>query len=232
MTTIFLLRHGETIWNAAGRFQGQKDSPLTQRGQQQADQMGELLARELKRYAGQIDIHVSPLGRTKETAARIGRYVPLASRDEPRLMEVTTGSWDGMSHYEIDMEYPGMLEGANGFDWFFRSPDGETFDAAFARVEEWLSGLRSTTIAISHGLTGRLIRGVYLGLSRREMLELPVPQCGFYRLQNGQAELVESPPTKRDRSVDLTAMLSDQELAAIVKSHMELGLNHLDFDLP
>ncbi|MGG7576846.1 histidine phosphatase family protein [Rhizobium sp. Nf11,1] len=199
MTIIFLLRHGETTWNAAGRFQGHKDSPLTQRGQQQADQMGELLARELERSFDQIDVHVSPLGRTKETAARIARYVPLASRDDPRLMEVTTGSWDGMSHYEISMEYPSMLEGATGFDWFFRSPDGETFDAACARVEEWLSGLRSTTIAISHGLTGRLIRGMYLRLSREEMLELPVPQSGFYRLQNGQAELVESPPRSQCR---------------------------------
>ncbi|MFB2601193.1 histidine phosphatase family protein, partial [Rhizobium phaseoli] len=71
------------------------------------------------------------------------------------------------------------------------SPDGETFDAACARVKEWLSQLRSTTIAVSHGLTGRLIRGIYLGLSREEMLKLPVPQTGFYRLQDGQAELVE-----------------------------------------
>ncbi|MBB5551248.1 histidine phosphatase family protein [Rhizobium lentis] len=191
MTIIFLLRHGETIWNAPGRFQGQKDSPLTERGRWQADQAGKLLGRELERHSGEIDVHVSPLGRAKETAARISRYVPVASRDELRLMEVTTGSWDGMSHYEIDMEYPGMLEGANAFNWFFRSPDGETFDAACARVKEWLSQLRSTTIAISHGLTGRLIRGVYLGLSQEEMLELPVPQAGFYRLQNGQAHLIE-----------------------------------------
>ncbi|RUM22639.1 histidine phosphatase family protein [Rhizobium phaseoli] len=191
MTIIFLLRHGETIWNAAGRFQGQKDSPLTERGRQQADQAGKLLARELERHDGEIDVHVSPLGRTKETVARIARYIPLASRDEPRLMEVTTGSWDGMSHNEIDKEYPGMLEGADAFNWFFRSPDGETFDAACARVKEWLSQLRSTTIAVSHGLTGRLIRGIYLGLSREEMLKLPVPQTGFYRLQDGQAELVE-----------------------------------------
>ncbi|WP_106797661.1 histidine phosphatase family protein [Rhizobium sp. H4] len=191
MTIIFLLRHGETIWNAAGRFQGQKDSPLTERGRRQADQAGKLLGRELERHTGEIDVHVSPLGRAKETAARIARYVPVASCDEPRLMEVTTGSWDGMTHYEIDMEYPGMLEGADAFNWFFRSPDGETFDAACARVKEWLSQLRSTTIAISHGLTGRLIRGVYLGLSREEMLELPVPQTGFYRLQNGQAHLIE-----------------------------------------
>ncbi|WP_041679321.1 histidine phosphatase family protein [Rhizobium etli] len=191
MTTIFLLRHGETVWNEAGRFQGQKDSPLTERGQQQADEAGRRLARELERHPGQIDVHVSPLGRTKKTAARIARYVPLRSRDEPRLMEVTIGSWDGMSHYEIHMEYPGMLEGADAFNWFFRSPDGETFDAACARIKEWLSQLRSTTIAISHGLTGRLIRGMYLGLSREEMLELPVPQTGFYRLQNGQAQYIE-----------------------------------------
>jgi broad specificity phosphatase PhoE len=188
---IYLLRHGETVWNTLGRFQGQKDSPLTQRGILQADKVAARLAQEIGGCGTPFDIHVSPLGRALETAARIALTVPSAAQEDARLMEVTTGSWDGMTLYEIDVEYPGALEGADAVDWYFRSPDGETFDSACARIESWLSGISTPTIAISHGLTGRLIRGIYLGLSRREMLELPVPQDGFYRLEHGQMTLIE-----------------------------------------
>jgi probable phosphoglycerate mutase len=188
---IYLLRHGETVWNAAGRFQGRKDSPLTPRGIEQADRMGDRLAREIAGQDSRFEIHVSPLGRAKQTTARLGRSLALPVRDEPRLLEITTGSWDGMTLYEIDMEYPGALAGTSAFDWYFRSPDGETFSDACRRVEDWLSSLLSPTIAVSHGLTGRLVRGVYLGLSERAMLELPVPQTGFYRLQEGREAFIE-----------------------------------------
>jgi broad specificity phosphatase PhoE len=115
---IYLLRHGETVWNAAGRFQGQKDSPLTPRGIEQADRAGVLLAQEIDGSEEHFEIHVSPLGRTRETATRIVRSLPLFLKDEPRLMEVTVGSWDGLTHYEIDAEYPSALAGANASDWF------------------------------------------------------------------------------------------------------------------
>jgi broad specificity phosphatase PhoE len=188
---IYLLRHGETVWNTAGRFQGRKDSPLTRRGIAQADQMGILLSREITGHEGQFRSYVSPLGRAKETAALIARFVPLTFEDEPRLMEVSVGSWDGMTLYEISAEYPDALNGSDAFDWFFRSPDGESFDQACERVSSWLFDISEPTIAISHGLTSRLLRGVYLGLSKREMLELPVPQSGFYRLHGGKSELVD-----------------------------------------
>lgn len=188
---IYLLRHGETIWNAAGRFQGQMDSPLTPRGIAQADQAGSLLAEEIRGREELFEVHVSPLGRAKETAVRIAQSIPLVARDEPRLMEVTLGSWDGMTRYEIDIEYPGTLKDADAFDWFFRSPDGETFDAVCSRVMAWLSDVSAPAIAISHGLTGRILRGIYLDLPQRDMLELPVPQNGFYRLHNGQADFIE-----------------------------------------
>ena len=70
MTEIFLLRHGETEWNAEGRFQGQRDSPLTARGREQAAQLGRIL---LRTFAdGRVPpFHVSPLGRTQDTAAII-----------------------------------------------------------------------------------------------------------------------------------------------------------------
>ena len=106
-------------------------------------------------------------------------------------MEVTVGTWDGMSLSEIDTEYPGILKGTDEFDWYFRSPDGETFDSACKRIASWLAEVSSPTVAISHGLTSRLLRGVYLGLTQREMLELPVPQNGFYRLMDGRLDFIE-----------------------------------------
>jgi probable phosphoglycerate mutase len=96
-----------------------------------------------------------------------------------------------MTLYEIGVEYPDALNGSDAFDWFFRSPDGESFDQACKRVRSWLSEVLTPTVAISHGLTSRLLRGVYLGLSRRETLQLPVPQSGFYRLDDGKSELVD-----------------------------------------
>ncbi|MEI3855439.1 MULTISPECIES: histidine phosphatase family protein [Ensifer] len=193
---IYLLRHGETVWNTLGRFQGQKDSPLTRRGIEQADFVAALLHAEIEGDAQAFEMQVSPLGRTCETADRVQRVLPLARREDARLMEVSVGSWDGLTMFEIDMEFPGKLDGSDAFDWYFRSPDGESFDAACARAKSWLENIRRPTVAISHGLFGRLVRGVYAGLSRREMLELPVPQDGFYRLCDGTFSLVSGSPVR------------------------------------
>lgn len=186
---IYLLRHGETVWNTLGRFQGQMDSPLTQLGIEQADRVASLLHREILDAELSCEMHVSPLGRALETAARIRRVLPLPSRQDARLMEVSVGSWDGLTEFEIVNEFPGALDGADAFDWYFRSPDGESFDTACSRARSWLADVRGPTIAVSHGLFGRLIRGVYAGLSKREMLELPVPQDGFYKLSGGEFRL-------------------------------------------
>ncbi len=56
---VFLLRHGETRWNAVGRFQGQRDSPLTARGRDQAAQLGRVLTGALAGRPG-VPLHVSP----------------------------------------------------------------------------------------------------------------------------------------------------------------------------
>jgi broad specificity phosphatase PhoE len=187
---IYLLRHGETVWNTLGRFQGQKDSPLTQLGIEQADSVASLLHREILDALHSCEMHISPLGRALETAARIQRVLPLRSRQDARLMEVSVGSWDGLTKFEIANEFPGALDGADAFNWYFRSPDGESFDAACSRAKSWLADVREPTVAVSHGLFGRLIRGVYANLSKREMLELPVPQDGFYRLSQGEFRLI------------------------------------------
>lgn len=132
---IYLLRHGETVWNTLGRFQGQMDSPLTRRGVEQADLMAGLLHAEIADEAQSFELHVSPLGRVRETAERVQRLLPLKAQEDDRLAEVSVGSWDGLAMFEIDMEFPGKLDGADAFDWYFRSPDGESFDAACARAK-------------------------------------------------------------------------------------------------
>lgn len=183
--TLFLVRHGETLWNAEGRFQGILDSPLTDRGIAQAEACGRQLAAAV---GATVDaFHASPLGRARQTAAIIcglGHY-PETHWDE-RLREVSLGSWDGLIDADIDAGWPGMLDGATPYDWFFRAPDGESYAAAMERVSTWLGSLNGVVVAISHGLVGRLIRGAYLGLPRDAALRLPVPQDSIWHMTGGR----------------------------------------------
>lgn len=188
---FYLVRHGETEWNAAGRYQGAKDSPLTERGRQQARQSGRKLASIIK---GDLPLrtYVSPLGRASQTAELIAESLPLDIHIEPRLAEISAGAWDGMSMHEIDVEYPGALNGSGPHDWYFLGPGGENFDAAFGRVSSWLGDAEGPALIVTHGLTSRLVRGAFFDLSKHEMLCLPVPQNGFYRLADGHASFVEA----------------------------------------
>jgi probable phosphoglycerate mutase len=182
--TLFLIRHGETAWNAEGRFQGILDSPLTDRGIAQAEACG----RRLAKVGGTVDaFHASPLGRTRQTAAilrKFGRYPE--THWDARLQEVSLGSWDGLIDADIDAGWPGMLDGASPHDWFFRAPDGESYEATMDRVSAWLRGLNGTVVAVSHGLVGRLIRGAYMGLARDAALRLPVPQDVIWHMAEGR----------------------------------------------
>ncbi len=194
MIEIFLLRHGETEWNTAGRFQGQLDSPLTARGREHAAQLGRILHQAFSNRPVP-PLHVSPLGRSRDTATIVRQCVPGLDlmNIEPRLQEVSTGAWDGLTAEEIEAGWPGALVGTDHYDWYFRSPDGEAFEAAFQRVREWVSEIENPVVAVSHGLLGRLVRGAWLGLPTNEMLRLPVPQDVVWHLSpSGVRALVET----------------------------------------
>jgi len=105
------------------------------------------------------------------------------------LAEVSLGSWDGLTPFEIDMEYPDSLDGTSAFDWFFRAPDGEGLDRACKRARTWLARIDRPTIAVSHALFGRLVRGAYLQLAIADRLRLPTPQGVLCLLHGGQETL-------------------------------------------
>lgn len=186
---IYLLRHGQTLWNAAGRFQGQLNSPLSETGREQASAMGQILAREISNPTAYA-MHVSPLGRTLETGELIKNHFPFSADRQPRLMEIDFGDWSGMSHYEISQEYPDLLTGHDGQSWQFFAPGGESLADMQARAQLWLASLSGSTIAVSHGLIGRIIRGLILGLDDRQTLALSDRQDGLILLENGAEQFL------------------------------------------
>ena len=184
---IYLLRHGQTVWNTLGRLQGLQNSPLTEYGLEQVDRMGQILLHALQGVTEPLQCHVSPLERAQFTATRLlANLPPMSLKTDDRLAEVSFGSWDGMTAYEISVEYPGALDGSEAFDWFLRAPDGECFEAASARLGGWLKSVSGPTLAVSHGVAARVLMGVYLGLPREETLRLTLPDGGLAYLADGK----------------------------------------------
>ena len=193
---IYLVRHGETEWNRAGRMQGHLDSPLTPRGEAQARAVGETL-RELIDGDG-FDIVASPLGRTRATAALIaealGAGSPGAIATDRRLMEMSWGEWDGLTRSEIEARNPGALARRRDDHWDHLPPGGESWAATALRVTSFLADMDSDRplIVVSHGGTGRVIRGLYGGLPRDQILALEQPQDAFHLLRDGQVGRIDA----------------------------------------
>lgn len=190
--TLYLVRHGQTAFNAAGRYQGRLDSPLTPLGRAQAGRVGELLATLVEPGTRVVS---SPLGRALATAEIIADAAGLpAPETDARLMEVSLGSWDGMTDEDIEAAFPGARAGTDRWNWYFASPDGERYEQMAARAGDWLAGaLASATplVAVSHGVTGRVIRGLHAGLPREEALKLDVPQDAVFRLGEHGVERID-----------------------------------------
>jgi len=184
---IYLCRHGQTEFNTHRRYQGQVDSLLTALGRDQASAMGRRL-RSL--ITADFRIFASPLGRAQNSACLIAAELgnPEITLD-PRLMEIGMGRWDGLDDIEIEAEYPGARDGLAPGEWFFHSPDGESFDTFSARLAAALADIAAEPtpikIIVSHGVAGRVLRGLHAGLSRREMPAALVPQNAFYALLPG-----------------------------------------------
>jgi broad specificity phosphatase PhoE len=184
---IFVLRHGQTEWNCAGRHQGRKDSPLTDLGRAQARDQAVILAREV---AGRddIDAFCSPQGRARDTArlavAPLGHVPGL----DARLCEISFGQWEGLTFDEISQGWPERVVDANHdvFGWHFASPGGESFDAVYSRAKDFLDSLTAPTIIVTHGITSRFLRGIWLGADQGGMAALAGGQGCVYHLRGGK----------------------------------------------
>ncbi|GIL38847.1 histidine phosphatase family protein [Roseiterribacter gracilis] len=179
---IWLLRHGETEWNRDGRLQGRFDSPLTQRGVQQAQAMSDLLLRDLG-MSPEIRLVASPRAGAIATAMIVARTLNLDLETDQRLVEITMGAWDGMTRDEIAAAHPEIDR--SQADWHLGAPDCEKLSEVRARIASFLGEIDGPTIVVAHGLSGKILRGVYLGLDDAAALRLYERQDAVFLLDQG-----------------------------------------------
>ncbi|MEW5721334.1 MAG: histidine phosphatase family protein [Chloroflexota bacterium] len=129
MTTLVLIRHGQTDWNVEGRWQGQTDLPLNDRGRQEAQRV----AQDLGAFEFAA-LYSSDLRRALETAQIIGAALGLAVTPERRLREINLGVWQGMLSTDIRARYPDAFRQWHTSPLTVHPPDGEDITALAARV--------------------------------------------------------------------------------------------------
>ena len=195
---VYLLRHGETSWNAEGRMQGHLDSALTARGEDQARAMGAALRDGVPNLA-EFEIVASPLGRTKHTAELVATALDRPSdalRFDDRQKEITWGEWDGLTVAEIEARWPGEWRARADRRWGYQPPGGESYAMVGRRMAEWLDQLATDDrlIVVSHGAAGRVMRGLYAGLPKDEITTLAQPQDGYFRLAGGEVGEIQVGP--------------------------------------
>lgn len=187
---IYLLRHGETEWNAQGRIQGALDSPLTERGRRQAQLMGLALKRNL---AGAIPpLYCSPLGRARQTLEIVcdtaGLDAGVCTFDE-RLRELSWGEWDGMTRAEIEAETPGAMAARLAAHWTHMPPGGSSYAQLAAWLQPFFDAVAMTGgIIVAHGATSRVLRGLHLRLAPHDIVRLEEPQDKVFGLYAGRIE--------------------------------------------
>ena len=188
MTTLLLVRHGETDWNRDGRWQGHSDTHLNELGRQQAER----LAGELS----DVDVvYSSDLARARETAGILAERLGLEVRLDPRLRERSFGAWEGLTVDEIEAAFQedhrrwqsGDGPGAD---------DAEAFDAFAARVDSFLQEILplhpdENVLIVGHGGPIRVIHALASGLDYvRDHRSIPaVANCAVARYAAREGKL-------------------------------------------
>lgn len=193
---LYVLRHGQTVWNIDRRMQGSRNSDLTELGRAQAQAMGRALKAELALERRSTIFLRSPLGRTLETSLIVGNELgiePSQWRDDPRLAELCYGEWEGFSWKEIEVHTPNALADWRGDPEGFCPPGGETHYELRRRTAAALADIAAAnvrTVIVGHGVSGAVLRGLNLGLDARAMFVLEKPQDAFFRLTHGAEERI------------------------------------------
>jgi probable phosphoglycerate mutase len=190
--TIYYIRHGETGWNAEGRFQGSKDIPLNELGRMQAVAAGEILARLLAqegREAALLPYVASPLGRARTTMelARGALQLPPADYSiDDRLREIGYGQWEGLTLPEMQLNDAATFALRQVDKWSIAAPSGESYASVTSRIRDWFDSIAVDTVVVAHGGTMRALMVVLGVASPLEAADTPIGQGVVYVFKDGE----------------------------------------------
>ena len=188
---IYYIRHGETPWNAEGRFQGSIDIPLNDRGRTQATAAGHILRDLIARRAREphhFGYVSSPLSRARMTMDLLRGSLGLPADGyavEPRLREIGWGDWEGKTVPEMEAHDPTTFAARRKDRWNVTAPRGETYAQVTARMREWLATLTADTVAVAHGGTMRALMVATCAATTAEAIEARVEQGVVYMFADG-----------------------------------------------
>jgi len=182
---LLLVRHGETDWNRAGKFQGQIDVPLNDNGREQSRKAAEFL-KNIK-----LDFAISSsMLRPKETAEIILKYhsgLQLELRHE--LREISHGLWEGKFESEIEASYPGLLEEWKTTPETVQMPEGENLQQVWQRaIASWQDIVKSvsgTGIVVAHDAINKAILCHLFGLEPKHFWK--------FKQGNGAVSVIDYP---------------------------------------
>ena len=164
-TTVIAVRHGESHSNKAGILSGSEDTPLNEKGQNQARDAAKAILATNDFQPQDLVIFTSPLSRAKDTALELQKLVPQAPLHlTPDLAEINFGQCEGLPISEVAAAYPNF---ASGHDFDHRFPQGESGLDVMGRIDRFLNQVENdfpdkTVVYFGHSMTvamGRLLLG-------------------------------------------------------------------------
>jgi broad specificity phosphatase PhoE len=188
--TLYFVRHGETDWNLAQRYQGQQDVALNATGRRQAARNGRMLAEALGSEVVGFAYVASPLLRARQTMEILRGELGLpadAYLTDARLAEINYGHWEGQLWSELPHSDPDGFAARQADMWNWRPRGGESYRALSLRVGGWLRSIERDTIVVAHGGVMRVLRGHIERLDPAAMFALPVPQDRVLILADGSS---------------------------------------------
>jgi 2,3-bisphosphoglycerate-dependent phosphoglycerate mutase len=141
MFELWLIRHGETPFNKAGRMQGHLNVPLSEQGHQEAALVAARIAKLAEAGTHFDTLHCSDLLRCEETAAPISAALGLAITPEPLLREIDVGGFEGLDSDQIKAKYPEIAAAIRADYWHAKRPDGESMHDVLKRFEKFVTKL-------------------------------------------------------------------------------------------
>ncbi|AGB79777.1 MULTISPECIES: 2,3-diphosphoglycerate-dependent phosphoglycerate mutase GpmB [Pseudocitrobacter] len=192
MLQVYLVRHGETQWNAERRIQGQSDSPLTQKGEDQAKQVGDRV-----RSLGITHIITSDLGRTRRTAEIIADACGCEVIADPRLRELNMGVLEQRHIDTLTAEEEAWRRQLVNGTPDGRIPEGESMQELSERMHSALQSCLelppgSRPLLVSHGIALGCLVSTILGLPAYAERRLRLRNCSISRVDHQQSAWLAS----------------------------------------